>query len=173
MKSDRWRPPDFRSLIKVAQTEQGHSEVSCVFEEIKSVVMARPMIFSDETRPTNFTFANQVGVQTDEESTDGSIPDELARTIQSHLWLANLEMSSGCTPTMSSTSKLPRQPHPDGPTIMMWHQLEEGSYCHIDSSQGRRCVWHVEGSRFKYAHLSQTFSRSWFSPLHWTCPLHL
>ena len=39
------------------------SEVSCVLEEIKSVVMARPMIFSDETRPTNFTFANQVGVR--------------------------------------------------------------------------------------------------------------
>ena len=28
VKSDRWRPPDFRSLIKVAQTEQGRSEVS-------------------------------------------------------------------------------------------------------------------------------------------------
>ena len=49
VKSDRWRPPDFRSLIKVAQAEQGRSEVSCVLEEIKSVVMARPMIFSDET----------------------------------------------------------------------------------------------------------------------------
>ena len=110
VKSERWRPPDFRSLIKVAQTEQGRSEVSCVIEDIKSVVMARPMIFSDETQPTNFTFANQIGVQTDGESIDGSVPDELARTIQSHLWLANLEMTSGCTPTMSSTSKLPRQP---------------------------------------------------------------
>ena len=78
--------------------------------------MARPMIFSDETGPTNFTFANQIGLQTDGESSNGSIPDELARTIQSHLWLA--------TPTMSATSKLPRQPHPDGPTIMTWHQLE-------------------------------------------------
>ena len=50
VKSDRWRAPDFRSLVKVAQTEQGHSEVSCVLEDVKSVVMARPMIFSDETR---------------------------------------------------------------------------------------------------------------------------
>ena len=33
VKSDRWIPPDFRSLIKIAQTEQGRSEVSCVFEE--------------------------------------------------------------------------------------------------------------------------------------------
>ena len=102
VKSDRWRSPDFRSLVKVAQTEQGRSEVSCVLEDVKSVVMARPMIFSDETRPTNFTFANHISMQTDGEQPDGSIPDELARTIQSHLWLANLEISSGCTPTMSS-----------------------------------------------------------------------
>ena len=32
VKSDRWRPPDFRSLIRVAQTEEGKSEVSCVLE---------------------------------------------------------------------------------------------------------------------------------------------
>ena len=75
--SDRWRPPDSRSLVKVAQAEQGRSEVSCVLEDVKSVVMARPMIFSDETRPTNFTFANHVGMQTDGEQSDGSMPDEL------------------------------------------------------------------------------------------------
>ena len=46
VKSDRWRPPDFRSLIKVAQTEQGKSEVSCVLEEVQRVVMAKPMILS-------------------------------------------------------------------------------------------------------------------------------
>ena len=66
VKSDRWRLPHFRSLIKVAQTEQGRSEVSCVLENVQGVVMAKPMIFSDETQPTHFTFANQVGVQTDE-----------------------------------------------------------------------------------------------------------
>ena len=32
VKPDGWKPPDFRSLIKVAQTEQGRSEVSCVLE---------------------------------------------------------------------------------------------------------------------------------------------
>ena len=87
--------------------------------------MARAMIFSEDTGPTHFTFAHQIGVQTDDDTSDGSIPDELARTIQSHLWLANLEISSGCTPTMSTTAKMPRQPHPDGPTIMTWHQLED------------------------------------------------
>ena len=77
VKSARWRPPDFRSLVKVAQTGQGRSEVSCVMEDDKSVVMARPMIFSDETRPTNFTFANHIGMQTDGEQPDGSIPMNL------------------------------------------------------------------------------------------------
>ena len=111
VKSDRWRPPDFRSLIKIAQTEQGKSEVSCILERVQGLVMAKPMIFSDETRPTHFTFANQVGAQTDKDHSEEPIPDELRRTIQSHLWLANLEMSSGTTPSMSSTSQLPRQPH--------------------------------------------------------------
>ena len=88
-------------------------------------MMAKPLIFSDETRPTHFTFANQVGVQTEDDPTDGSIPDELARTIQSHLWLANLEISSGCTPTWPATLPIPREPNPEGPTIMTWHQLED------------------------------------------------
>ena len=86
MKSNRWRPPDFRSLIKVAQTEQGKSEASYVLEEVQRVVVAKPMILSDETRPTNFTFANQVGVQTDERVSSDVPLDELGRTIQSHLW---------------------------------------------------------------------------------------
>ena len=124
VKSDRWRPPDFRSLIKIAQTEQGKSGVSCVLEDVQGLVMAKPMIFSDETRPTHFTFANQVGVQTDDERREDPIPDELSRTIQSHLWLVNLEMSSGSTPTMSSTAQLPQQPHPDGPSLMTWNLLE-------------------------------------------------
>ena len=38
VKSDRWKPPDFRSLIKVAQTEQGKSEVSCVLENVQNLV---------------------------------------------------------------------------------------------------------------------------------------
>ena len=126
-KSDTWKPPDFRSLIKAAGTEAGKSDISCVLEEQTQVVMARPMILSDDTRPTDYTFANEaaVQVQTDEDMEDGSSPDELARTIQSHLWLASLEMSSGTTPTMSTTAQLQRQLHPDGPTIMTWHQLED------------------------------------------------
>ena len=59
--------------------------------------MAKPMIFSDETKPSHFTFANQIGVQTEERASQEAVPDELGRTIQSHLWLANLEMSSGTT----------------------------------------------------------------------------
>ena len=57
---DDWKPPDFRSLIKVAQTEQGRSEVSCVLERAQGVTMARRMIFTDDTRPTHFIFANLI-----------------------------------------------------------------------------------------------------------------
>ena len=98
--------------------------MSCVLEDVQGVVMAKPMIFTDDTQPTHFTFANQVGVQTDESvSEESSVPDELDRTIESHLWLASLEMSSGTTPTMSTTSQMPRQPHPNGPTTVTWNQL--------------------------------------------------
>ena len=48
---------------------------------------------------------------------------ELSRTIESHLWLANLEMLSGIAPTMSTTSRMPRDPHPEGPAEMTWTQL--------------------------------------------------
>ena len=129
MKPDEWQPPDFRSLIKVAQTEQGRSEVSCVIEHEQGLTMAKPMIFTDDTQPSHFTFANQVGVnqvgvQTDEDKTRvNHVSDELRRTIESHLWLANLEASSGITPTLSINSTMPRQPHPDGPTTMTWTQL--------------------------------------------------
>ena len=129
-----------------------------MLEDVKSVVMARPMIFSDETRPTNFTFANHIGIQTDGEQSDGSIPDELDRTIQSHLWLANLEVSYGCTPTMSSTSKLPRQPHPDGPTIMTWHQLEDAHKAIVDSHTARDVSGMLKGA-VSNMHLLAKFSR--------------
>ena len=61
-------------------------------------------------------------IQTSRACDAGSTP--VGRTIQSHLWLANLEMSSGTTTTMSSTSKLPQQPRPDGPTMMTWNQIQ-------------------------------------------------
>ena len=111
-KSDTWKPPDFRSLIQATGTEAGKSEFSCVLDDTTTVVMARPMILSDETRPTDYTFANRVAVhvQTDQDQNEGPTPDELARTIQSHLWLANLEISSGISPSMSTTSQMPRQP---------------------------------------------------------------
>ena len=86
--------------------------------------MAKPMIFADDTHPCHFALANQIGVQTDEdEQIATQVPDELRRTVESHLWLANLETSSGITPTMSTTSGMPREPHPEGPTAMTWSQL--------------------------------------------------
>ena len=83
VRSDTWKPPDFRSLIQAAGTEAGKSEFSCVLDDTTTVVLARPMILSDETRPTDYTSANRVAVhvQTDPNQDDGSTPNELARTI--------------------------------------------------------------------------------------------
>ena len=104
--------------------------------------MARPMIFTDDTRPSHLTVANQVGVQTDEGEEDTVlVPDELRRTIESHLWLTNLETSSGITPTMSTSSEMPRQPHPDGPTRMTMNKLatEQSALeqAHVDRDASR------------------------------------
>ena len=137
-KSDTWKPPDFRSLIQAASTEAGKSELSCVIDDTRSVVMARPMILSDETRQSDYTFAHCVAtlVQTDD-VVDDSTPDELAKTIESHLWLANLEISSGIAPAMSTTSQMPRDPHPDGPTTMTWHQLQDAQDTIVEGHRKR------------------------------------
>ena len=159
-KSDTWKPPDFRSLIHAASTEAGRSELSCVLDDTKTVVMARPMILSDETRPTDYTFANRVTahVQTDQDLVDGSTPDELARTIQSHLWLANLEISSGIAPAMSTTSQMPRQPHPDGPTTMTWHQLEDAQKAIVKGHSDRNVSAMLKGV-VANMHILNKFSR--------------
>ena len=105
------------------------------------------MILSDETRPTDYTFANSVAVhvQTEQDFVDGSTPAELARTIQSHLWFANLEISSGMTPTMSTTSQMPGQPHPDGPTIMTWHQLADAQKAIVKAHGDRNVSGMLKG----------------------------
>ena len=83
------------------------------------------MILTDDTRPSHLTFANQVGVQTDDNACNTtSVPDELRRTIDSHCWLTNLEVSSGI-PTMCTSSTMPRSPHPDGPTRLTMSQLDD------------------------------------------------
>ena len=159
-KSDTWKPPDFRSLIQAAGTEAGKSEFSCVLDDTRTVVMARPMILSDETRPTDYTFANHVAahVQTDQDLVDGSTPDELARTIQSHLWLANLEISSGIAPAMSTTSQMPRDPHPDGPTTMTWHQLEDAQKAIAQGHSDRNVSEMIKGV-VANMHILSKFSR--------------
>ena len=159
-KSDTWKPPDFRSLIHAASTEAGRSELSCVLDDTRTVVMARPMILSDETRPTDYTFANHVTthVQTDQDLLDGSTPDELGRTIQSHLWLANLEISTGIAPAMSTTSEMPRQPHPNGPTIMTWHQLEDAQKAIVKGHRDRNVSAMLKGV-VANVHILNKFSR--------------
>ena len=147
-------------LIQAAGKEAGKSELSCVLDDTKTVAMARPMILSDETRPTDYTFANRVAVhvQTDQDPNDGSTPDELARTIQSHLWLVNLEISSGIAPAMSTTSQMPRQPHPDGPTTMTWHQLEDAQKAIVQGHSDRNVSAMLKGV-VANMHILAKFSR--------------
>ena len=158
-KSDTWKPPDFRSLIQAASTEAGKSELSCVLDDTRSVVMARPMILSDETRQSDYTFAHCVAtlVQTDD-VVDKSTPDELAQTIESHLWLANLEISSGIAPAMSTTTQMPRDPHPDGPTTMTWHQLEDAQQAIVQGQRDRNVSAMLKGVVAKM-HMLCKFSR--------------
>ena len=87
VKPDTWKPPDFRSLTQAVGTEAGKSELSCVLDDTRSAVMARPMILSEETPTFGLHFAHCVAtlVQTDD-VVDKSTPDELAQTIDSHLW---------------------------------------------------------------------------------------
>ena len=87
-KPDTWKPPDFRSLIQAVGTEAGKSELSCVLDDTRSVVMARPMILSDETRPSDYTFAHCVAtlVQTEDvvdESTPWCFSLDFRRSISS------------------------------------------------------------------------------------------
>ena len=74
-----------------------------------------------------------------------STPDELAQTIDSHLWLANLEISSGIAPAMSTTSHIPRDPHPDGPTTMTWHQLEDAQQAIVQGHKDRNVSATLKG----------------------------
>ena len=139
-KSDTWKPPDFR--------------------------LGRPMILSDETRPTDYTFANRVTAhaQTDQDLADGSTPDELAQTVQSHLWLANLEISSGIAPAMSTTSQLPRDLHPDGPTTMTWHQLEDAQKAIVQGHSDRNVSAMLKGVVANMHILSQFSREAGFLP---------
>ena len=53
-----------------------------------------------------------MAVQTDacDDETSSNIPDELQKTIGSHLWLANLETSAGTPPDVRLKPQVPRHP---------------------------------------------------------------
>ena len=164
-KSDTWKP-DFRSLIHAAGTEAGKSELSCVLDDTTGLVMARPMILSDDTRPTDYTFANKVTAQaqTDSNQSDGSTPDELTRTIQSHLWLASLEISSAIPRSMSSIPLMPKDPHPDGPTTMTWHQLEDAQQTIVQGHSDRNVSLMLKGVVAKMHSLAKFSREAGFLP---------
>ena len=67
------------------------------------------MILTDDSRPSDFTFAH-MAVQAN--SLDGEdpldFPEELKQTIECHLWLANLEVSAAITASMLRQPSIPR-----------------------------------------------------------------
>ena len=81
------------------------------------------MVHTDDSRPSAFTFANHVGIQTDDSDNEDmpAVPEELRQTIGSHLPLTNLEVSAAISPSM--LLQPPRHPHLDGPTHMTMNQL--------------------------------------------------
>ena len=165
----------FRSLVQAAGTEAGKSEMSCVLDDTSGLVVARPMILSDETRPTDYTFANTIAVQvqTESDQRDGSTSDELTQTIQSHLWLANLEMSSTIPKSMSIVPLVPREPHPDGPTMMTWNQLEDAQNAIVQGHVNQDVSAMLKGVVAEYAYLVEVCKGSGLLALHWTCALYL
>ena len=65
-------------------------------------------------------------MQTDEDAASATtVPEELRRTIDSHLWFTNLEISSGITPIMATSSHMPRELNPDGLTRLTLSQLSD------------------------------------------------
>ena len=75
------------------------------------------MVHTDDSHPSDFTFANHVGTQTDD-SDDGDMP-----TVPAELRQTNLEVSAAITPAMLLQPSFPRHPRPDGPTHMTRNQL--------------------------------------------------
>ena len=73
-----FKPPDFKppsadSLVQIAQTEKGSSEVSCVIDQDnQGFLKAPPMIHTDDSRPSGFTFAH-VAVQTAKHESEDSL----------------------------------------------------------------------------------------------------
>ena len=95
------KPPDFKhpsaqSLVQVVKAERGNSEISCINnQDSKDFLKAIPMGHAAESRSSAFTFAH-VAVYTNESASKASfeVPDEMKRTIDSHLCLANMEASA-------------------------------------------------------------------------------
>ena len=161
VKPDDWKAPDFRSLIQVHRLNRADQKCQCVVvHDHPDLTMARPMILTDDTRPSHFTFANQVGAQTDDNAGNATtVPDELRRAIDSHLWLTNLEVSSGITPTMSTNSTMPRSPHPDGPTRLTMSQLDAAQLALERAHVEQQDIFRMLKGVVTNTHLLAKFSR--------------
>ena len=77
-------------------------------EHVQGVTMAKPMIFTDDTRQSHFAFANQVGVQTDEAAQAvAPVHDELSRTMKATCgWLTWRCRQASLRPCLLHPSRL-------------------------------------------------------------------
>ena len=115
-----FQQPKADSLVQIAQTEKGRSEVSCVIDyDNQGFLRATPVVHTDDSRPSDFTYAHmaiqmddQDDDDDDDDDTPSNVPEELRKTIGCHLWLANLEASAEITPSMLRQPSLPRHPLP-------------------------------------------------------------
>ena len=159
-----FKQPSAESLVQVAKAEQGNSEVSCVIDQ--SIRMGQ----TTESRPSADTFANMV-VQTHEENSpvDAKIPDEL-KTIGTHLWLANMEVSAQSL-VLKPLSENP--PNPNRLTPMTKAQLLDAQ-TQIETSCKDKHLTRMLKGVVTNMHCLMTLSReAGFIPLFGSCSLHL
>ena len=76
-------------------------------------------------------------MQIDDDASDAtSTPDELRRAIDCRLWLPTQRSQQGLPQPCQSNARLPRRPHPDGPTRLTTSQLSDAQLqldqAHVD-----------------------------------------
>ena len=68
---------------------------------------------------------------------------------------------------------MPRDPHPDGPTTMTWHHVEDAQKAIVKGHSDRNVSAMLKLVVANMHILSKFSQRGRVSPIHWPCALHL